>query len=80
MCYVINLFDMAGVLNVVTASRTNTPAVGNLMCSSPKVAGISFTGKTEVSCVSSLHGYIYQYFLGGFTDVSALESVASDHF
>lgn len=37
-----------GVLNVVTASRTNTPAVGNLMCSSPKVAGISFTGSTSV--------------------------------
>ncbi|KAG0718783.1 Succinate-semialdehyde dehydrogenase, mitochondrial [Chionoecetes opilio] len=37
-----------GVVNVVTASRANTPAVGNLMCSSPKVAGISFTGSTAV--------------------------------
>ncbi|MPC18332.1 Succinate-semialdehyde dehydrogenase, mitochondrial [Portunus trituberculatus] len=37
-----------GVVNVVTASRGNTPAVGNLMCSSPKVAGVFFTGSTGV--------------------------------
>ncbi|XP_050714474.1 succinate-semialdehyde dehydrogenase, mitochondrial-like isoform X3 [Eriocheir sinensis] len=37
-----------GVVNVVTASRANTPAVGNLMCTSPKVAGVSFTGSTAV--------------------------------
>uniref|UniRef100_A0A0P4VZV5 Succinate-semialdehyde dehydrogenase n=2 Tax=Scylla olivacea TaxID=85551 RepID=A0A0P4VZV5_SCYOL len=37
-----------GVVNVVTASHDNTPAVGNLMCSSPKVAGVFFTGSTRV--------------------------------
>lgn len=36
--------DVPGVVNVVPSSRPNTPAVGNLMCTSPKVAGVSFTG------------------------------------
>ena len=39
-----------GVLNVVTASRKNTPEVGNSMCTSPKVAGVSFTGKKRCIC------------------------------
>jgi len=34
----------AGVINVVTASRENTPSVGLELCTSPLVAGISFTG------------------------------------
>jgi acyl-CoA reductase-like NAD-dependent aldehyde dehydrogenase len=34
-----------GVINVVTASRINTSAVGQAICNSPDVAGISFTGK-----------------------------------
>ncbi|XP_068201184.1 3-sulfolactaldehyde dehydrogenase [Palaemon carinicauda] len=37
-----------GVVNVVTASRSNTPAVGNVLCTSPKVAGVSFTGSSAV--------------------------------
>lgn len=37
-----------GVVNVVTASRPNTPAVGEILCTSPKVAGMSFTGSTVV--------------------------------
>lgn len=37
-----------GVINVVTASRENAPAVGKLFCESPSVAAISFTGSTEV--------------------------------
>ncbi|KAK4298734.1 hypothetical protein Pmani_028939 [Petrolisthes manimaculis] len=37
-----------GVFNVVTSSRANTPDVGKLMCTSPKVAGVSFTGSTAV--------------------------------
>ncbi|XP_063923319.1 succinate-semialdehyde dehydrogenase, mitochondrial-like [Zophobas morio] len=37
-----------GVFNVVTSSRENTPKVGSLMCTSPLVAGISFTGSTNV--------------------------------
>ncbi|XP_042210588.1 succinate-semialdehyde dehydrogenase, mitochondrial-like isoform X3 [Homarus americanus] len=40
-----------GVINVVTTSRANTPAVGKLMCTSPKVAGISFTGSTAIGRV-----------------------------
>lgn len=37
-----------GVINVVTASRGNTPEVGKLLCESPDIYGISFTGSTEV--------------------------------
>lgn len=37
-----------GVINVVTCSRKNVAAVGELLCKSPKVAGISFTGSTDV--------------------------------
>ncbi|XP_023346024.1 succinate-semialdehyde dehydrogenase, mitochondrial isoform X2 [Eurytemora carolleeae] len=36
-----------GVMNVVT-SRRHTPEIGKLLCESPKVAGISFTGSTQV--------------------------------
>ena len=57
----IKFCDVSGVVNVVTASRANTPAVGNLMCSSPKVAGVSFTGKD--SCVLTLCSYIFLYVL-----------------
>lgn len=37
-----------GVLNLVTADRNNAPAIGALFCESPLVAGISFTGSTQV--------------------------------
>lgn len=37
-----------GVINVITSSRAHAAAVGELLCKSPKVAGISFTGSTEV--------------------------------
>ncbi|ODM95141.1 Succinate-semialdehyde dehydrogenase, mitochondrial, partial [Orchesella cincta] len=37
-----------GVINVVTASRENTPSVGEKLCSSEQIAGISFTGSTAV--------------------------------
>lgn len=37
-----------GVLNVVTCDRDNAPNVGKLLCTSPQIAGISFTGSTEV--------------------------------
>lgn len=37
-----------GVLNVVTSSRKNAPLIGKLLCESPLVAGISFTGSTQV--------------------------------
>lgn len=33
---------------MVTCSRKNAPAVGDLLCKSPLVAGLSFTGSTEV--------------------------------
>ncbi|CAI9720404.1 succinate-semialdehyde dehydrogenase, mitochondrial-like isoform X2 [Octopus vulgaris] len=38
----------AGVVNVVTSSREKTPTVGKLLCESPKIATISFTGSTGV--------------------------------
>lgn len=37
-----------GVFNVITSSRAHAAGVGELLCKSPKVAGISFTGSTEV--------------------------------
>lgn len=37
-----------GVFNVITCSRKNAPAVGELLCKSPLIAGLSFTGSTEV--------------------------------
>jgi succinate-semialdehyde dehydrogenase len=33
-----------GVLNVITTNRPHAPEVGKLLCESPLVAGISFTG------------------------------------
>lgn len=37
-----------GVINVVTSSRENTPGVGEKLCTSEQVAGISFTGIISV--------------------------------
>lgn len=37
-----------GVFNVVTCSRANAASVGDILCRSPLIAGISFTGSTEV--------------------------------
>ncbi|KAJ8953786.1 hypothetical protein NQ314_007216 [Rhamnusium bicolor] len=37
-----------GVLNVVTSNRKNAAPIGALLCESPLVAGISFTGSTQV--------------------------------
>lgn len=34
----------AGTFNVVTSSRSQAGPIGQVFCSSPKVAGISFTG------------------------------------
>lgn len=40
-----------GVINVVTCSRKNVPAVGDILCKSKRIAGVSFTGSTEVGRV-----------------------------
>lgn len=40
-----------GVINVVTCSRKNVPAVGDVLCKSKHIAGVSFTGSTEVGRV-----------------------------
>ncbi|CAH0773856.1 unnamed protein product [Bemisia tabaci] len=37
-----------GVLNVVTCDRSNAPQIGKTLSTSPIVAGLSFTGSTEV--------------------------------
>lgn len=37
-----------GVINVVTSDRKNAPAIGKVLSQSPLVAGLSFTGSTEV--------------------------------
>jgi len=38
----------AGLVNVVPCSRNNVQEVGSLLCASPKIAILSFTGSTEV--------------------------------
>jgi succinate-semialdehyde dehydrogenase len=37
-----------GVINCITSSRLHAAEIGELLCKSPKVAGISFTGSTQV--------------------------------
>ena len=37
-----------GVLNIVTADADNSIAIGNVLCASPKVRHLSFTGSTPV--------------------------------
>lgn len=37
-----------GVINVVTAAHENASAVGRVLCESPKVGALSFTGSTSV--------------------------------
>lgn len=44
-----------GVFNVVTCSRQNVAAVGEILCKSKKVAGVSFTGSTEVGRILYRH-------------------------
>ena len=41
-----------GVVNIVPCSRDNVKEVGNLLCSSPKVAILSFTGEFIVHSIS----------------------------
>ena len=40
-----------GVINIVTCSKANTSAVGKVMCESPLVAKLSFTGSTNTGKV-----------------------------
>lgn len=42
-----------GVFNVVPCSRENTPSVGEVLCTDPLVAKISFTGSTATGKVRS---------------------------
>ena len=44
----------AGVLNVVTSSRSNAPSVGKELCENPIVKKISFTGSTGTGKVLDL--------------------------
>lgn len=37
-----------GVINVITSDRKNAPEIGKLLCQSPLIAGVSFTGSTAV--------------------------------
>lgn len=37
-----------GVINVVTSDRKHAPEIGKLLCQSPSIAGVSFTGSTGV--------------------------------
>ncbi|XP_039754928.1 protein unc-13 homolog 4B isoform X7 [Pararge aegeria] len=40
-----------GVINVITSSRKNAPAVGKVLCEDPSVGCISFTGSTHVGVI-----------------------------
>lgn len=37
-----------GVFNIVTSSRDNTPEIGELICTSPLIKKLSFTGSTQI--------------------------------
>ncbi|TRZ66026.1 MAG: NAD-dependent succinate-semialdehyde dehydrogenase [Comamonadaceae bacterium] len=41
----------AGVLNMISADADNSIAVGKVICASPVVRHLSFTGSTEVGCI-----------------------------
>lgn len=41
-----------GVINVVTASRDNTPAMGRVICNDSRIKSITFTGSSEVGKVN----------------------------
>ncbi|XP_067857566.1 succinate-semialdehyde dehydrogenase, mitochondrial [Heptranchias perlo] len=45
----------AGVFNVIPSSRSNTPAVGEVLCTDPLVAAISFTGSTATGKILLRH-------------------------
>ena len=47
----------AGVYNVVPCSRQQTPAVGEVLCTDPLVAKISFTGSTATGKVRKCTEY-----------------------
>lgn len=53
-----------GVLNVITASRDNAAPMGKLLCESPLVRGLSFTGSTGVGKI------LYQQCASGIKRVS----------
>lgn len=44
-----------GVFNVVTCSRKNVPAIGEILCKSKQIAAVSFTGSTEVGRILYKH-------------------------
>ncbi|XP_069763792.1 succinate-semialdehyde dehydrogenase, mitochondrial isoform X2 [Narcine bancroftii] len=45
----------AGVFNVIPSSKSNTPAVGEVLCTDPLVAAISFTGSTATGKILLRH-------------------------
>lgn len=45
----------AGVFNVIPSSKSNTPAVGEVLCTDPLVAAISFTGSTTTGKILLRH-------------------------
>lgn len=44
-----------GVFNVVTCGRKNVAAIGQALCTNKKVAGVSFTGSTDVGRILYRH-------------------------
>lgn len=72
-----------GVINVVTCNRANAAAVGKLLCESPQIAGISFTGSTQVGKIlyeqCSRHIKRVALELGGNAPFIVFNSANIDH-
>ena len=56
-------FTSAGVVNVVTSDSENADEIGKALCSSPLVAGLSFTGSTRVGKMTSFADLAQNYLL-----------------
>lgn len=60
----------AGVLNVVTSSRDNASQVGKVLCKSPLVTKLSFTGSTFVGKVCEMSVVLFEYEVAQFLWIS----------
>ena len=56
-------FTSTGVVNVVTSDSENADEIGKALCSSPLVAGLSFTGSTRVGKMTSFADLAQNYLL-----------------
>ena len=63
----------AGIFNVITSSRSQAASIGQTFCSSPQVAGISFTGNYLKKSSNSMIMYsLFPYYNTGSTAVGKI--------